>query len=139
MLKYNRKVGGRPKRNPVEVGEIVHILPKSPEIVEAWHTRTYAAARRGPDGKWIDTRMVGGHLATLRNLRTGHRRTLADHWLRLAVGFYAILILGGGCVTTPQPSRALCTTDADCEARFGPMGTPLTEAQIDSLIAARRQ
>lgn len=59
------------------------IVRREPWIVEAWHNRTMGAARRGSDGRYVDAIMAGGHLATVRSLRTGRRHTVAD-WLLLA-------------------------------------------------------
>lgn len=59
----------RPFRNVRGSGPFVY---RNPWIVEAWHPRELL-------GKF----MRGGHLATVRSLRNGERRQVAD-WLLLA-------------------------------------------------------
>jgi hypothetical protein len=53
---------------------------REPWIVEAWHNREYFPAVKGAPAV---TYCTGGHLATVRSLRTGKRRQVAD-WLLLA-------------------------------------------------------
>jgi hypothetical protein len=67
----------------INVGTIAR-FSSGPWIVEAWLNRVYSAAYR-VNGRWVDTIMVGGHLAQVRNLRTGERTRMADHILRAAV------------------------------------------------------
>jgi len=95
MLKY----GKRGQRVPVPVGTIAYIVTPQdrraveygaarltrPWIVEAWQTREYCAARRDSSGRWINSRMAGGHLASVRCLRTGARRVVADWLLRYSL------------------------------------------------------
>lgn len=98
VLRYRDRSNGCPRRWPVDAGAIVRIVEpqvlrhldaaprgtlRHPYIVESFEPRTYSAARRGPDGQWQDTRMSGGHLCTVRSLRDGRRRQVAD-WLVLA-------------------------------------------------------
>lgn len=52
----------------------------NPWIVEAWIPRTIGAAAR-VNGRYVDRRAAGGHLAIVRSLRNGRRTTVADHFL----------------------------------------------------------
>lgn len=76
----------------IPVGTILYIqdrlqryqspVRRNPWIVECWHNREYHPCVKGrPD----TTYMVGGHLATVRSLRTGERRKVSDHWLLMAL------------------------------------------------------
>jgi len=79
---HGRRVG------TIDVGTILYIqdrvcqyrgpVCRNPWIVEAWHNRTIGATRRGPDGKYTDSIVAGGHLATVRSLRDGRRQTVSD-------------------------------------------------------------
>ena len=67
-------------RGTIDVGTILYIqdgrgpvVCRNPWIVEAWHNRECLGAI-----------LAGGHLATVRSLRTGERRKVADHFLRAA-------------------------------------------------------
>jgi hypothetical protein len=75
---------GSPKRiGTIPVGTIVYIqdgirplsgfcerpICRNPWIVESWHPQTQ-----------FGRAMAGGHLATVRSLRDGHRRQIAD-WI----------------------------------------------------------
>ena len=51
-------------------------------IVEAWTNREYPPACKG---RPATTYMLGGHLAVVRSLRTGERRTVADWFIRRAL------------------------------------------------------
>lgn len=88
MMRYRR----RGERWPVPVGTITYIddrrdpyapAPRHPWQVVGWMPREYMAARVGPDGRWRSTYMAGGHLAIVRDLRTGRVAQVAD-WLILA-------------------------------------------------------
>lgn len=89
----------RDSRYPVAVGTIVYIqdhrdphgiVPdrlryRNPWIVEAWHPREYTAARK-VCGRYVNTYMRGGHLATVRSLRDGRRKRCADWLLKASLG-----------------------------------------------------
>lgn len=73
----------------IEVGAILRPnkdfpLPgRGPWIVEAWMNRTYSAHHKGPDGKWQDVQMLGGHIAQVRSLANRrHHAFLSDHHIR---------------------------------------------------------
>lgn len=55
---------------------------REPWIVEAWLPRVIGASRRGRDGRYESTYAAGGHLASIRSLRTGRRSVATDHMLR---------------------------------------------------------
>lgn len=84
-----QNIGG--KEHPVgtvPVGTIVRFphKPRDPFIVEAWHTREIGAGRL-EQGKWRPVYCpLGGHLATLRSLRTGYRARFADWFILSALG-----------------------------------------------------
>jgi len=91
MLKYYRQ-GMRGASNRIQAGQVVYlqdvrpmgrcgrVVRVNPFVVESFDTRTYAAARRGEDGKWTDTRMARGHLVNLRSLRDGRSVKVSD-WI----------------------------------------------------------
>ncbi len=47
--------------------------------VEAWIPRDYSVYERG---RFTTKRIAGGHMALVRNLRTGQQFELSDVWLR---------------------------------------------------------
>ena len=93
------RIGGRPRAvGTIPVGTIVyvqdgvgpfgppsrHFQPerRNPWIVECWHPRE-ACAAAWQNGNWERRYLTGGHMATVRSLRDGRRRQVAD-WLLLA-------------------------------------------------------
>lgn len=92
MLKSWRKTVGGSDPWWAQVGNIVYIqdnvrpfsgpsniVRKAPWIIEAWHTRETFTG--GCAGVRAETRyMRGGHLASVRCLRTGRRTQVAD-WI----------------------------------------------------------
>jgi hypothetical protein len=75
----------------VAVGTIVYLqdcrnlrdaVCRNPWIVEAWHNREYS---RGCAGEPRFTYLRGGHLATVRSLRDGRVKRVADHLILACV------------------------------------------------------
>lgn len=58
------------------------VVCRNPWIVESWHNREYFPAVSGAPRVVY---MAGGHLATVRSLRTGRRRVVADWILRACI------------------------------------------------------
>jgi hypothetical protein len=88
------RAGNRERR--VEVGTVpIGTIFRAPErlpcggrtlIVEAWFPRSMGAGRRDHNGRWADSYWArGSFLALVRDLASGRRFQLADHWIRAAV------------------------------------------------------
>jgi hypothetical protein len=76
------EIGGRIRRvGTVPVGTIVRIRGRKLQV-EAWIPRDYTAVERG---RFVTRRIAGGHLARVRDLRTGRSANLSDAWLVDAV------------------------------------------------------
>jgi hypothetical protein len=63
----------------------IWVIRRDPWIIEAWHNREVGGSRRGPDGRYEPAALTGGHLATVRSLRTGRRTTVADWLIRASL------------------------------------------------------
>jgi hypothetical protein len=79
----NRSVDA--KVGTIEVGTIVYLPAYGKCIVRAWHPREYCAARQDGRGRWRNTFMAGGHLATVERLSDRREIRLADHIIRHAI------------------------------------------------------
>ncbi len=76
------ELGGRVRDvGTIPVGAIVLIEGRKVQV-EAWLPRDYAAVERG---RFVTKRIAGGHLAQVRDLRTGRIDHLSDAWLVDAV------------------------------------------------------
>jgi hypothetical protein len=64
---------------PMGRRDMLMITRRNPWILVSWHNREYCPAMKGHPPT---TYMVGGHLATVRSLRTGEVKQVADWLLR---------------------------------------------------------
>ncbi len=75
--------------SPMGIGRHFSTVRRNPWIVEAWHPREIGAGRC-INGKWRPTyRARGGHLATVRSLRSGRRQQVADWLLKASIDLAA--------------------------------------------------
>lgn len=97
MLRYSHR--GRPVAVPV--GTLVYLQDnlspfgprdryfrpthRTPYRVEAWLPREIGASRRNASGRFENTFGVGGHLAAIRNMRTGALTSVADWLIKLSL------------------------------------------------------
>lgn len=75
------------KVGTIDVGDIIYIQAnlnhptfREPWMVMGWHNRVYCAHHK-EHGKYVDSFMLGGHLAQVKSLRTGLTRDVSDHIL----------------------------------------------------------
>lgn len=88
------EINGKPARKTVPVGAIIcsrcffkpfgnscFTLGKGPFIVEAWLNREYS---KHISGRFVTVYIRGGHLAVIRDISSGKRHRIADHYLLAA-------------------------------------------------------
>lgn len=79
-----REMGGKVRHvGTIECGEIFYYNGRKCQVT-AFETREYCAARM-VNGKWVNTRMAGGHIVQCRRLKDGKPFRLADHIVRYAI------------------------------------------------------